>query len=50
MIAEMAEVEHEHDWHLVSIDFDGELPVHEYACTSCHEVWFSHTGALTDPS
>lgn len=30
---------HEHDWHLVQIDFDEG--VREFSCTSCQEVWFA---------
>ncbi len=30
---------HEHEWHVVQIDFDEG--VSEYACTSCSEVWFA---------
>jgi hypothetical protein len=32
---------HEHDWHVVQVDFDAGKPVSEYACSMCSEVWFS---------
>lgn len=34
-------LEHEHDWHLVSIDYEGESSVREFACAGCTEVWFA---------
>lgn len=30
---------HEHDWHLVQVNFDED--VSEYACSGCDEVWFA---------
>ncbi len=38
--AAIAELEHDHEWHLVSVDFDGDLPVKEYECAGCAAVWF----------
>lgn len=32
------QTEHEHDWHLVQVDFDDK--VSEYTC-ECGAVWFS---------
>ncbi len=37
---EMA-LEHEHDWQLVSVDYEGEAPVREFLCHGCTEVWFA---------
>lgn len=34
-------LDHEHDWHLVSVDYEGESPVREFLCGGCPEVWFT---------
>lgn len=38
-MAVLQQAEHEHDWHLVQVDFDEG--VSEYACAHCDDVWFA---------